>query len=138
MRKMLFLLLTLMAATITACGGGDDDEGGSHTLMAPGENCMRSGCHGNFTLAGTVFPSATSSASAGIAGVSVVVTDANNAQTTLTSNAAGNFYTSKTRALPLQSVSMVRNGTSTDMSSPEGACASCHSFGSSLGAVYTN
>ncbi len=142
MRKMLFLLLPLMAATITACGGGDDDEGGSHALMAPGENCMRSGCHGNFTLAGTVFPSATSSASAGIAGVSVVVTDANNTQTTLTSNAAGNFYTGKAMAWPLQ-VSVVRNGQTTEMSSPlssaaEGACASCHSLGSDLGAVYAN
>ena len=138
MRISSFLLPALLTATLTACGGGDDE---SHATMSPGQNCM-SGCHSNFTLAGTVFPSATSSASAGIAGVSIVVTDANNARTTLTSNAAGNFYASKTMALPLQ-VSVVRNGQTTEMGSPltsaaEGGCASCHSLGSSRGAVYAN
>ena len=141
MRKLLFLMLPLLAASITACGGGDDGEGGSQALMSPGENRMRSGCHRNFTVAGTVFPSANSPASAGIAGVSVVVTDATNAQFPLTSNAAGNFYTSQRMTLPLQSVYVVRNGTRTEMgSSPDGACASssCHALGSSLGAVYAN
>ena len=137
MRKSFALLPVLLVALVTACGGGGDDEG--HATMAPGEDCMRSGCHGNFTVAGTVFPSATSPASAGLANVSVVVTDANNAQTTLTSNAAGNFYTGKTMALPLQSVYVLRNGTRTDMSgTPTGACAACHSLGSDLGAVYAN
>ena len=124
MNSLFFLLPALLVATLTACGGGEDGEGGSHALMAPGENCMRSGCHGNFTVAGTVFPSAASAASAGLANVSVVITDANNAQTTLTSNAAGNFYTSQSMALPLQSVYVLRNGTRTDMSgTPTGACA---------------
>ena len=139
MSKLFFLLPAMLIATLAACGGAEDGEGGSHAQMAPGENCMRSGCHGNFTVAGTVFPSATSAASAGLANVSVVITDANSAQTTLVSNAVGNFYTSQSMALPLQSVYVLRNGTRTEMSSsPTGACASCHSLGSSLGAVYAN
>jgi phosphatidate phosphatase APP1 len=92
-------------------------------------------------VAGTVFPNATAPASAGIAGVSVVVTDANNTKITLTSNVAGNFYTRQSLALPLQSVYLVRNGTRTEMgSAPNGSCASsaCHKLGSSLGAVYAN
>jgi hypothetical protein len=138
MRKSFGLLPVLLVALVTACGdGGGDDEG--HATMAPGEDCMRSGCHGNFTVEGTVFPRATSSASAGLTNASVVVTDANSAQTTLTSNAAGNFYTSKTMVLPLQAAYVLRNGTRTDMSgTPAGACTSCHSLGSNLGAVYAN
>ena len=138
MRKLLFLMVPLLSAVLTGCGGGDDGEGGSHAQMSPGENCMRSGCHSNFSVAGTVLPSANSPASAGIAGVSVVVTDNNNVQITLTSNAAGNFYSSQRLALPLQSVTMLRNGTRTVMSSPDGACAACHVLGSDLGAVYAN
>ena len=138
MRLSFFLLPALLTATLTACGGGDDE---SHANMSPGQNCM-SGCHSNFTVAGTVFPAYTSPASAGISGVSVVVTDANNAETKLTSNAAGNFYTGKAMAWPLQ-ISVVRNGQTTVMNTPlssaaDGACASCHSLGSDLGAVYAN
>ncbi len=139
MRMSSFLLPALLTATLTACGGGDDE---SHATMSPGQNCMGGGCHSNFTLAGTVFPSPTSPASAGLANVRVVITDATRAVTELTSNAAGNFYTGKAVAWPLQ-VSVVRNGQTTEMSSPlssaaEGACASCHSLGSSRGAVYAN
>lgn len=75
MKRSFFLVPALLAATLAACGGGEDGEGGSHATMAPGGNCMRSGCHGNFSVAGTVFPSATSGASAGLANLSVVVTD---------------------------------------------------------------
>ena len=139
MRISSFLLPALLTATLTACGGGDDE---SHATMSPGQDCMRAGCHlGQFTVAGTVFPSPTSPASAGLANVRVVITDATRAVTELTSNAAGNFYTGKAMAWPLQ-VSVVRNGQTTEMSSPlssaaEGACASssCHSLGSSLGVV---
>ncbi len=37
MRKLLFLMLPLLAASITACGGGDDGEGGSHEKWTSGE-----------------------------------------------------------------------------------------------------
>jgi hypothetical protein len=134
----------LVAATIvvlSACGGGEDGDEGN-ALMRPGEDCLASGCHSAsskrpLTVAGTVFPDFGSSASSGLSGVSVVITDSNGAQTTLTTNAAGNFYTAKAMALPLESVYLVRDGRRTDMAAaPEGSCASCHKAKSSLGYVY--
>ncbi|MDH4062404.1 MAG: hypothetical protein OEU94_16470 [Aquincola sp.] len=130
------ILLSLLL--IAGCGGGDDesDEG---PLMRPGENCMA--CHA-FTVAGTAYPSASSPASAGIAGVSVIVTDANGQETTLTTNAAGNFYTSATLAMPLRAVRLVRAGVTTAMGgAPNGACASCHTqppSGGAPGRVFAN
>jgi hypothetical protein len=139
MRKTLFTLL--MTALLAACGGGDDD---GNALMKPGEDCLASGCHGTgsqrqFTVAGSVFPSAGAAASAGLANVAVVLKDAAGVETTLTTNAAGNFFSSVAMALPLTSVYLVRDGQRTDMrGTPLGACASCHKLGSNLGAVYAN
>jgi hypothetical protein len=139
MRKTLFLML--VAILLSACGGGED---GGNALMKPGEDCLASGCHSagserQFTVAGTVFPSAGAAASAGLANVTVVVQDGVGNVTTLTTNAAGNFFTGAAMALPLASVSVVRNGNRTDMGgTPLGACASCHKLGSSLGEVYAN
>jgi hypothetical protein len=120
-----FLSLALIASSLillSACGGGEDD---GNALMRPGENCLQ--CHANFVVAGTVYPSATSAAGAGIAGVSVVVTDAKDVVTTMTSNAAGNFWGSSAITLPLKSAYVVRNGTRTDMLGAPGAgCSTCH------------
>ncbi|MEI8030110.1 MAG: hypothetical protein WCH35_10075 [Comamonadaceae bacterium] len=138
MYKTLFLML--VALLLSACGGGDE----GNALMRPGEDCLAAGCHSagsehQFTLAGTVFPSATAVASAGLANVTVVVQDAVGNVTTLTTNAAGNFFTNAGLALPLASVYLVRNGQRTDMGgAPRGACASCHILGSSRGAVFAN
>jgi len=80
-------------------------------------------------VAGTVYPSRTAAANTGLAGVTVVVVDANGQQVTMPSNAAGNFYTTAMLALPLQSTYVVRNGVRTDMGgSPSAGCASagCH------------
>jgi hypothetical protein len=139
MSKTLFLLL--IAALLAACGGGDDD---GNALMKPGEDCLASGCHGpgsqpQFTVAGSVFPSAGAAASAGLANVTVTVKDAAGVEFTLTTNAAGNFFSGVAMALPLTSVYLIRDGKRTDMrGSPQGACASCHKLGSNLGAVYAN
>jgi hypothetical protein len=114
-------LVTSSLILLSACGGGDD----GNALMRPGENCLQ--CHANFVVAGTVYPSATSAAGAGIAGVSVVVTDAKDLVTTMTTNAAGNFWGSSAITLPLKSAYVVRNGNRTDMLSAPGAgCSTCH------------
>lgn len=124
---------------IAGCGGGDDDDSSEGPLMRPGENCMA--CHA-FTVAGTVYPSASSAAGSGISGVSVIVTDANGQDTTLTTNAAGNFYTSARLAVPLRAVRLVRSGVTTAMGgAPGGACSTCHAqppSGGAPGRVFAN
>jgi hypothetical protein len=120
------LLFASMCLVLAACGGG---EGGAN--MRPGENCLS--CHDGsnreaprFTVAGTVFSSNTAAASAGLSGVTVIITDANGAETPLTTTAVGNFYTTKTIAAPYKAA-VVRNGTRTSMSAtPNGGCSSCH------------
>jgi len=122
--KLLALLATIGLMSCLACGGHENDDK-NNALMAPGQDCK--GCHGSFTVAGTVFGSASADTGSGLAGVSVVITDANQVDTTLITNAAGNFYTSAALALPLRKATVVRNGQHTDMSSaPEGGCNRCH------------
>jgi hypothetical protein len=136
------LLWVLCAFSVLAgCGGHEDDDDDGGPLMRPGENCQS--CHApggrarsSFTVAGTVFPSATSGSQSGISGVTVLVVDANGSQLTLQSNASGNFYTSSALALPLRSASVVVNGHRRDMGAqPDGACASCHALPPSSGAT---
>ncbi|MHB1845292.1 MAG: hypothetical protein ACYCWW_10715 [Deltaproteobacteria bacterium] len=70
-------------------------------IMDPGTDCIV--CHsasGNasfrpWTVAGTVYGSPDAGAGAGLAGVSVLLTDVNGVKLTLQSNAAGNFYTAQ-------------------------------------------
>lgn len=110
-------------------------------LMHPGGACIS--CHSRgegpkFALAGTLFPSAHepddcngSSAS----GVSVVVTDANGAEHTLSPNAVGNFYLPGTIKTPYmakltyQGRTRVMAGKQTD-----GDCNSCHTVSGDNGA----
>jgi len=117
-------ILSLLAGL--ACGGHDDDDW-NNQLMAPGQNCQA--CHGTFTVSGTVFGSASADTGSGLAGISVILTDANQVDTTLTTNAAGNFFTGAPLALPLRKAAVVRNGQRTEMSAaPEGACNRCHTL----------
>jgi hypothetical protein len=106
-------LLTLIL--LASCGGTGDTTGGTGPLMAQGKDCL--GCHG-FTAAGTVF----TSSGAGAEGVAVLV-----GGVTLTSNAAGNFYTSAPISFPAV-VEARSNGTVKRMPSPapSGACNGCH------------
>lgn len=122
--KLLPPLAALGLICCLACGGHDDDDK-NNELMAPGQNCQA--CHGGFTAAGTVFGSATADTGSGLAGVTVILTDANQVETTLVTNAAGNFLTGAAMALPLKKAAVVRNGTRTEMAgAPEGACNRCH------------
>lgn len=114
---------------LLACG---QPEGSQGPLMNPGENCL--GCHDGtnreapaYTVAGTIFDSATAGATAGVSGATVIITDANQVETRLTTNAAGNFYTGKAIAAPY-SVAVERNGKRAAMASKPstGGCSSCH------------
>ena len=115
-----------------ACGGHDDDDK-NNERMAPGQNCMA--CHtpggpageASFTVAGTVFGSSTADTGSGLAGVSVIITDANGLDTLLTTNAAGNFFTRAALALPLKKAAVGINAQRTAMSAaPDGDCNRCH------------
>lgn len=130
----------LALMVLLACGGHDDDDK-NNELMAPGQNCLA--CHtpggsageAPFAAAGTVYGSATADSGAGLAGITVIITDANQADTTLTTNAAGNFYTRAPLALPLKKAVVVRNGVRTEMGGvPEGACNRCHTLPAAGGA----
>jgi hypothetical protein len=140
MNRVRLPVIGALLALLVACGGEDD----GNALMRPGENCLAGGCHNAggerpLTVAGTVYAAPDSPVNSGLADVSVVITDASGMLTTLTTNAAGNFYTGATLPLPLASVYVVHNGARTDKGgAPTGACASCHVVGSSLGYVYAN
>lgn len=113
--------------------------------MRPGENCLS--CHDGtqheaerYTVAGTVFGSATAATASGLNGVTVIITDANHAEARLTTNAAGNFYTSQVFAAPY-TVAVEHSGRRFSMAAApsSGACASCHSTppaGGAPGRVY--
>jgi len=137
--KLFAILAALGLASCLACGGHDDDDK-NNELMAPGQNCQA--CHGSFKVAGTVFGSATADTGSGLRGIQVVITDANQVDTTLTTNAAGNFYTTAALALPLKKAVLVRNGTRTEMAGPPpGDCNRCHTLppgGGSAGRLFAN
>jgi hypothetical protein len=131
--------LLVVSVLVSACGGDDGRDEGA--LMRPGEDCL--GCHApggtaadaTFSVAGTVYPAATSDANAGLASVEVVVRDANDLEVRMTSNAAGNFFTREAVARPLKSVYAVRAGNRVDMSqAPTGACSACHDLPPRAGA----
>jgi hypothetical protein len=111
--------------------------------MHPGTDC--NACHRSsregpvFQVAGTVYPDMSSADDcAGVAGVNVKVTDANNNVFNLVTNEAGNFFmTSRqgTLALPY-SIVLSKDGRNSAMSSTQSsaACASCHTTGGASGA----
>jgi len=109
--------------SLAACGG--EGEGAEGPTMKPGTNC--NDCH-SFSAAGTVFGAGNAASSAGVAGVTVTL-----AGVTLTTNSAGNFYTS--RSLPAApDVTLTLGGVT--ISKPghhSGACAACHTSGGAAG-----
>lgn len=126
MNKTLLLGPLLLALLSAACGG-------SGPLMTPGQDCQRSGCHGEgggakrFFVAGTIFPSVASVSDEGLEGATVLVVDAENHQLSLPTNAAGNFYAREDVVFPL--VVSVQYGAVTRHMEPavmEGGCNRCH------------
>lgn len=110
-------------------------------LHRPGQPCLL--CHDGaigdpqrFTVAGTVYE--TSGALVAADGVGVLLVDANGSSTTLTTNAAGNFYATPSQydpTFPIQ-VTLLGPGSQTvrmqtliegnGTVEPNGSCASCH------------
>jgi hypothetical protein len=100
--------------------------------MHPGGACET--CHTThpdaptFGAAGTVYPTAHEPNDCdGIAGVTVIITDANGSVITLTTNSAGNFYFESPIAMPLRA-KVISNGQTREMLEPQmtGDCNSCH------------
>ena len=115
---------TLMPLALAACDSNGPE-------MRPGENCMT--CHSSggsartWTVAGTVFSKPDDSTSAGVPGVDVVITGSDSQTLTLTTNAAGNFYTSRSVAFPISAE--LHRGTKVvkmALTVGTGACSSCH------------
>jgi hypothetical protein len=135
--------LALSVLGLAACSAHSDAETdgdgvfGFETgpLMRPGEDCDF--CHRpgsqydtapHWTLAGTVYPRADSAANAGVAGVKVIVSQPEGDEVlTLTTNAAGNFYTDARLPSPYR-VALEYQGERIEMPCPppSGGCAKCH------------
>ena len=104
-------------------------------LMRPGQNCLR--CHSAsgeaktkpFSFGGTIYPGPDASACAGVAGVTVRVTDSKGTVVTVVSNAVGNFWSAQPLEPPL-SMEAERDGKVAKMpvTAPTGGCALCHSY----------
>ena len=114
-------LLVLCVAILCAvgCGGGAPEGADARALMAAGQDCIK--CH-IFSAAGTVFTDAGAAAPA----VAVVI-----GGVTLTSNDAGNFFT--TTHIEFPATPEVRSGGSVrrmPQVAPSGACNACHGVGS--------
>lgn len=150
-----------LAAALGGCGStGDDDTQASGDavstapgpMMRPGENCLS--CHREggeagrrvWSAAGTVYPTATSRRTEGVAGVKVTLTDINGKEVVLTTNAVGNFYTAEPLAfdgkayafdgrpdepgkMPRFRIRLDYKGKSREMpyDAPAGSCNACHS-----------
>jgi hypothetical protein len=107
--------------------GGDEES----PRMHPGGDCVS--CHArgegpDFTLAGTVMGDWDDPTDCnGIAGVTVHVTDANGGEHTLTTNSAGNFYTTEHLLAPI-AVVLEQDGRTREMQlhPDETDCMSCH------------
>lgn len=122
MTRFLALALLGSLAALSGCGK-EGDEQGEGPLMAAGQDCLT--CHG-FSAAGTVF--AGPGSTRGASGATVVLRSGSTALATLTSNAAGNFYTSQ----PLPASFDVEITLGADTRTMAGAgkrCNNCHRAG---------
>ncbi len=141
--------LALVACGGTGLFGGGDGEGtstegadveGSPT-MQPGANCLS--CHSSgehtFTAAGTVFSRPDDPVTAGVAGVVVLITDANGTVTQLVTNSAGNFYTDAPLKFPI-TAELHRGASVMKMAQtvPIGGCSTCHTQPPAAGAPGRN
>jgi hypothetical protein len=145
-----------LVACALACGGSHHTDGGAQCasgqtwklgdqptqVMYPGTSCNT--CHAQrgiftFAIAGTVYTASHQSDNCfGIAGVSVVITDANDASITLVSDVSGNFLVEPAEAnvaVPY-TASVVTDGGVAAMleSQTNGDCNSCHTQAGTNGA----
>lgn len=131
------------AATDTGvCSSGTEWTGGDEESpnMNPGQDCIA--CHASgegptFTIAGTVMGDfADPDDCNGVEGMIVRITDADGVLIELTSNAAGNFYSTKAVAMPYTAEVEGADGVIGTMSGEQtsGACGSCHTAEGAEGA----
>lgn len=112
--------------------------------MEPGMACVN--CHASsggeaptFMIAGTIYPTAHEpdlcNGANGTNGAQVVITGANGVSTTLTPNAAGNFYYTGAVATPFRA-KVIYLGRERDMASAQtsGDCNSCHTQNGAMSA----
>jgi mono/diheme cytochrome c family protein len=97
--------------------------------MRPGEACV--GCHSNFTIAGTVYPTGHEPNDCnGVgtsAGASVIITPASGSALTLAVNSVGNFYSTTRITTPYTAKVQTSKGTrAMAASQTNGNCNSCH------------
>jgi len=133
-------MLLLSAFLLTGCGAeglGENGDEGNATHNA-GRNCNNSGCH-SFAYAGTIYT--TSAGTTAVSGAVIVIHDTGG-DITLTSNSAGNFYT--TTGTPSSGYLVdVTSGSNSQSKSVgffiNGGCnkSSCHVSGNQ-GRIYTN
>ena len=125
-----------VCSTGSAWEGGDEES----PLMHPGGDCI--GCHSSggegpkFAIAGTVMAAMDDDTDCnGESGVTVEITGADGAVLTLPTNAAGNFYSSKSVATPF--TALVRKGDAVRAMSAaqsDGNCVTCHTAEGANGA----
>jgi hypothetical protein len=124
-----FITTFALAVGPTLSGCGEEDEGGGPT-MRPGQACLS--CHDDFSAAGTVY--ADMNGSAARSGVTVTLVDDASQTVNLTSNSAGNFYTSESLTFPVTIHVVSGTDEATMLSANSGDCNSCHSASGSAGA----
>jgi hypothetical protein len=80
-----------------------------------------------WSAGGTVYPSADSAADDGLEGVEVILTDAEEHEIRLVTNAAGNFWTPEPLVAPFN-VALEYQGRRIEMpeAPPAGSCNACH------------
>lgn len=119
---------TLTTQARAGCDGYPSSVSDGDPTMLPGVECMS--CHHEFTAAGTVFTTSSSTCEAGHeGGASVEILDGTGATAfTLTTNGAGNFYTREPLPMPFRVRVTGSDGTTATMLTPQtsGDCASCH------------
>ncbi len=124
------------------CGSPGEVPGVPHgPLHRPGQPCLL--CHGDFSVAGTVFADATDKQPA--VGVSVNLADSQNRTFAASTNEVGNFFVKTTEFQPVypMKVALQYGGVTANMTADigrNGSCASCHfdpPGSASPGHVYT-
>ncbi len=152
LRRMVPILFSLLLLPAFGCGGAVDPDAAratagcepatsaelaESTTMLPGRACLNCHTQGGqagdadvrWTAAGTVFGSINAACNTGgIPGVTVDILDAaGKTQISLTTNAAGNFFTLAPLTFPLRA-RLSKNGKTQEMAELQvtGNCHSCH------------
>lgn len=124
--------LLLFFVCLLGCGSDEEQD----ATMTPGQDCLASGCHTDFSVGGTVFVAENAPLDQGLEGVTVTLLDAARKTLTLTSNRTGNFYSREPVAWPADVTLTLGEREGFMALAPSGACSSgaCHT--SNRGLVY--